>query len=61
MHLSKKELAYPRIAALVMWYFYNIISVIILLNLLLAIMNSSTNSVQSNSIDAWKFQRTQVG
>jgi hypothetical protein len=31
-----------------------------LLNLLLAIMNSSINSVQINCINAWKFQRTQV-
>ena len=49
-----------RYAALLMWYFYNIISVIILLNLLIAIMNASISNVHTNSIDAWKFQRTQV-
>ena len=50
----------PRYTVMVMWYFYNIIVVIILLNLLIAIMNSSINSVHAESINAWKFQRTTV-
>lgn len=49
-----------RISVLVMWYFYNMVTVVILLNLLIAIMNASINTVHKNSIDAWKFQRTVV-
>ena len=39
---------------------YLMVVVIILLNLLIAIMNSSINSVHAESINAWKFQRTTV-
>ncbi len=50
----------PRYAAMVMWFVYNLITVTILLNLLIAVMNASMSSVQANTIEAWKFQRTQV-
>ena len=35
-------------------------TVTVLLNLLIAVMNASMSSVQANTIDAWKFVRTQV-
>lgn len=50
----------PRYTAMLMWYAYNIIVVTVLLNLLIAVMNAAITSVQSNSVDAWKFARTQV-
>jgi hypothetical protein len=49
-----------RFTALIMWYVYNLITVTILLNLLIAVMNASMSRVQANTIEAWKFQRTQV-
>lgn len=50
----------PRYTAMLMWYAYNIIVITVLLNLLIAVMNAAIISVQTNSIDAWKFARTQV-
>ena len=49
-----------RYAALILWFVYNLITVTVLLNLLIAVMNASMSSVQANTIDAWKFVRTQV-
>ncbi len=49
-----------RDASLVLWFIYNGIVVIVLLNLLIALMNVATNAVVEDRISSWKYHRTHL-
>jgi len=51
---------FPRYAGLIMWGSYQCINVMILMNLLIAMMNSTFNSIRSEKINEWKFARTEI-
>jgi len=50
----------PRYLAMSMWWVYQCIIVIVLMNLLIALMNATMNSIQSDRIQQWKFARTTI-
>ncbi len=46
-----------RAVALLLWFAYNAIVVIVLLNLLIALMNVATNAVVEDRVVSWKYHR----
>jgi len=50
----------PRHLAMLLWFSYQTIIAIVLLNLLIALMNATINSIQSNKMKQWKFARTSI-
>lgn len=51
---------FPRYLAMSMWFIYQASIVMILMNLLIAMMNSTINSIQAEKIVEWKFARTDI-
>ena len=49
-----------RYTALCLWAIYNIVTVIVLLNILIALMNATMESIVDNKVASWKYHRTQV-
>ncbi|XP_059092149.1 short transient receptor potential channel 5-like [Tigriopus californicus] len=49
-----------RYFALSIWGVYNVIIVVILLNLLIALMNEAMESITENKLASWKYHRTHV-
>ena len=47
----------PRYTALAMWGTYNVIIVIILLNLLIAMMNVAMEAITEDRVASWKYHR----
>ena len=43
-----------------LWGTYQIINVVIIMNLLIALMNSTIAAIQDDKITEWRFARTQV-
>ncbi len=46
-----------RVTALSLWFLYNAIVVIVLLNLLIALMNAATNAIVEDRVVSWKYHR----
>ena len=51
---------FVRYSALVLWGLYNIIVVIILLNLLVALLSVLMSTIQERKLDTWKYHRTHL-
>ena len=49
-----------RYVSLTIWGVYNIIVVVILLNLLIALMNEAMENITENKLANWKYHRTHV-
>eukprot|EP00095_Tigriopus_kingsejongensis_P004592 maker-scaffold416_size178335-snap-gene-0.25 protein:Tk04592 transcript:maker-scaffold416_size178335-snap-gene-0.25-mRNA-1 annotation:"short transient receptor potential channel 5-like" len=49
-----------RFTSLTLWGIYNVIIVVILLNLLIALMNEAMASITENKLASWKYHRTHV-
>ena len=45
---------------MLLWAAYQIVNVVILMNLLIALMNATIASIQEDKITHWRFARTQV-
>ena len=49
---------FSRVIGLALWYLYFLIVVIVLVNLLIALMNSVMGSIQRNAVSWWKYSQT---
>ena len=50
----------PRHLGMFLWVSYQVVNVVIMMNLLIALMNATIAGIQEDKITEWRFARTQV-